>query len=240
MPCREEDLRSARLLGMRGLERLKNAHVAVFGVGGVGGYACEALARAGVGELTLVDADTVSLSNINRQIIALHSTVGRPKVEVMRERIRDINADCVVHAVQAFYLPENADDIPLDGFDYVLDAVDTVAAKVELVCRAEQAGVPILSAMGAGNRLRAEGFAVTDLFATQGCPLARVMRQELRRRGIQHLSVVFSSEPVAPTPDDAPIEETDGRRSPGSLSYVPGVAGLIMAGEAIRHLSGLA
>ncbi len=239
MPCREEDLRSARLLGMRGLERLKNAHVAVFGVGGVGGYACEALARAGVGELTLVDADTVSLSNINRQIIALHSTVGRPKVEVMRERIRDINADCVVHAVQAFYLPENADDIPLDGFDYVLDAVDTVAAKVELVCRAERAGVPILSAMGAGNRLCAEGFAVTDLFATQGCPLARVMRQELRRRGIQRLSVVFSSEPVASIPDDAPIEETDGRRSPGSLSYVPGVAGLIMAGEVIRHLSGL-
>ena len=237
MICREEDIRSARLLGLSGMERLKGAHVAVFGVGGVGGYACEALARGGVGELTLVDGDVVSLSNINRQIIALHSTVGRPKVEVMRERIRDINADCVVHAVQAFYLPEKAADFPLDGYDYIIDAVDTVAAKVDLACRAYDAGIPILSAMGAGNRLRAEGFAVTDLFATQGCPLARVMRQELRKRGIPSLRVVFSSEPTAPVPPDAPVEEAEERRSPGSLSFVPGVAGLIMAGEVIRALS---
>ncbi len=234
--CREEESRTAMLLGNAVLERLHRAHVAVFGVGGVGGYAAEALARAGVGELTLVDADTVSLSNINRQIIALHSTVGRPKVEVLRERIADINPDCRVHAVQTFYLPENADELPLEGFDYILDAVDTVAAKLELAVRATRAGIPILSAMGAGNKQDPTRFRVTDLSKTSGCPLARVMRRELKPRGITHLRVVYSEEPAMPLHPDAPQQEGT-RRSPGSLPYVPGIAGLMMAGEVIRALT---
>ncbi len=239
MTVREEDSRTAQILGKEAMMRLKLARVAVFGIGGVGGYACEALARAGVGRLDLFDSDTVSLSNINRQIIALHSTVGRSKVDVMRERILDINPDCEVHAHQVFYLPENADAFPLEGYDYVADAIDTVSAKLELAVRATKAGVPIISAMGAGNKLDATRFEVTDLSKTSGCPLARVMRRELKARGITHLKVVFSTEPACTPPEDAPkaLDENAVRTPPGSLSYVPSVAGLILAGEIIRDLT---
>ncbi len=232
---REEQLRSAMLIGEDGIQKLTNARVAVFGVGGVGGYLCEALARAGVGELHLFDNDVVSLSNINRQIIALHSTVGRPKVEVMRERILDINPDCRVVTHQVFYLPENADDFPLSRFDYVADAIDTVSAKLELVVRAKAAGVPIICAMGTGNKLDPSRFCVTDLAKTSGCPLARVMRRELKARGITHLKVVYSTE-EAKKPIQAPEKEPSGRIPPASLPYVPPVAGLLMAGEIVRDL----
>ena len=231
--CREEEIRTAMLLGNQAIERLHRAHVAIFGIGGVGGYACEALARAGVGKLTLIDRDTVSLSNINRQLIALHSTVGRPKVEVMRERILDINPDCEVTAIEAFYLPENRSEFPLDQYDYIIDAIDTVSAKLDLVCRADDLNIPIISAMGAGNKISAEAFTVTDLSKTTGCPLARVMRRELKKHGITHLKVVFSQEPALPHHADF----TDvNDRSPASLPYVPGVAGLMLAGEVIRAL----
>lgn len=235
MKVKEEHIRSAMLLGEGGIKKLTAAKVAVFGVGGVGGYVCEALARAGVGELHLFDNDVVSLSNINRQIIALHSTVGRPKVEVMRERILDINPDCKVVTHQVFYLPENANNFPLAGFDYVADAIDTVSAKIELAVRCTAAGIPLISAMGTGNKLDATRFVVTDLSKTSGCPLARVMRRELKARGIGHLKVVYSTEeakkPIALT------EEEGARIPPASLPFVPPVAGLIMAGEIIRTLA---
>lgn len=241
MELREEESRTARLLGEKGLTQLRNAHVAIFGVGGVGGYACEALARAGVGRLDLFDSDTVSLSNINRQIIALHSTVGRYKVDVMKERILDINPQCEVRTFPVFYLPENADRFPLDEYDYIADAIDTVSAKIEVAVRAEAANVPLISAMGAGNKLDATRFTVTDLSKTEGCPLARVMRRELKARGIQHLKVVFSTEPAAPVPADfSPLEDPNTKKvPPGSLSYVPSVAGLLLAGEIIKYLTGL-
>ena len=228
MKVKEEHIRSAMLLGENGIKKLTAAKVAVFGVGGVGGYVCEALARAGVGELHLFDNDVVSLSNINRQIIALHSTVGRPKVEVMRERILDINPDCKVVTHQVFYLPENADDFPLSDFDYVADAIDTVSAKIELAVRCTAAGVPLISAMGTGNKLDATRFVVTDLSKTSGCPLARVMRRELKARGIGHLKVVYSTEeakkPISLT------EEEGARIPPASLPFVPPVAGLLNCG----------
>ena len=240
MTVREEDSRTAQMLGKEAMMRLQHARVAVFGIGGVGGYACEALARAGVGRLDLFDSDVVSLSNINRQIIALHSTVGRAKVEVMRERIHDINPDCEVRTHKVFYLPENADAFPLGDYDYVADAIDTVSAKLELAVRATAAGVPIISAMGAGNKLDATRFEVTDLSKTSGCPLARVMRRELKARGITHLKVVFSTEPACTPPTDAPggVDSSSVRTPPGSLSYVPSVAGLLLAGEIIRDLTG--
>lgn len=250
MSYKEENQRTEMLLGAAAMKKLQNARVAVFGVGGVGGYLCEALARAGVGAIDLFDNDVVSRSNINRQIIALHSTVGRPKVDVMRERILDINPECLVRAYQTFYLPENADGYPLDGYDYIADAVDTVVAKIELAVRAENAGVPIIAAMGAGNKLDPTRFAVTDLFATSGCPLARVMRRELKARGIKKLKVVFSDEPAAARPDDAPVctvsgdsdshDETARKKSPpASLSFVPSVMGLIMAGEIVKDIVGV-
>ena len=221
-------IRTAALLGGGACDKLKNARVAVFGVGGVGGFLCEALARAGVGALDIYDADTVSLSNINRQIIALHSTVGRPKVEVMKERIADINPDCRVTAHEVFYLPENADEFPLDGSDYIADAVDTVAAKVELAVRADRLGIPIISAMGAGNKLDPTRFEVTSLDKTQTCPLARSMRKILREKGLdKKVKVVYSQEPARKN-DMGVI---------GSISFVPSVAGLIMAGEIIKDLT---
>ena len=234
MKVKEEHIRSAMLLGEGGIDKLTAAKVAVFGVGGVGGYICEALARAGVGEMHLFDNDTVSLSNINRQIVALHSTVGRPKVEVMKERILDINPDCKVVTNQIFYLPENADSFPLLDFDYVADAIDTVSAKIELAVRCKAVGVPLISAMGTGNKLDATRFCVTDLAKTSGCPLARVMRRELKARGITHLKVVYSTEEAK-----KPLFSPDGtdRIPPASLPYVPPVAGLILAGEIIRTLS---
>ena len=234
---KEEHSRTAMLIGEEALKKLQNAHVAVFGVGGVGSYICEALARVGVGAIDLFDNDTVSLSNINRQLVALHSTVGRPKVEVMRERILDINPECRVTVHQVFYLPENAHLYPLEGYDYIADAIDTVSAKIELAVRAQGAGVPLIASMGTGNKLDPSRLAVSDLSKTEGCPLARVMRRELKARGITHLKVVWSNEPVAPRPADAPAVEADGRRiPPASISFVPSSAGLMLAGEIVKDL----
>ena len=242
MITKEENIRTAMLLGMGAMERLAGAHVAVFGVGGVGGHLCEALARAGIGAIDLFDNDTVSLSNINRQAVALHSTVGRQKAEVMRDRILDINPDCRVTAYNVFYLPQNANSYPLDRYTYVADAIDTVSAKVELAVRAAQAGVPMIAAMGAGNRTDPTRFAVTDLFQTAGCPLARVMRRELKSRGIDRLKVVFSDEPVTPRPTDAPQLVQDPAHPkkdvPGSLPFVPSTVGLIMAREIVFDIIG--
>ena len=240
MNCKEEFSRTANLLGTSAIEKLSGAHVAVFGIGGVGGHLCEALARAGVGAIDLFDSDTVSPSNINRQIIALHSTVGRSKTEVMRERILDINPDCRVEVHDVFYLPENAHLYPLDGYDFVADAIDTVAAKLELAVRAKEAGVPIISCMGTGNKLDPTKLCITDIAKTTGCPLARVMRRELRARGILHLPVVCSEEPPVTPPADAPTLASDAhkRTPPGSTSFVPSVAGLLMASEIIKRLVG--
>ena len=238
MDCKEEFSRSARVIGCGAIERLKHARVAVFGVGGVGGYVCEALARAGVGAIDLFDSDAVSLSNVNRLIIALHSTVGQAKVEVMRARILDINPDCEVKIHNVFYLPENADDYPLDGYDYIADAIDTVATKLELIVRATRAGIPIISSMGTGNKLDPSRLTVTDLSKTAGCPLARVMRRELKARGITHLRVVYSEEPPVQAPPDAPALENDPHKRvpPGSLPFVPPVAGFLMASEIVKDL----
>lgn len=232
----EQHSRTAMLLGEEAVDRLAGARVAVFGVGGVGGYIAEALARAGVGALDLIDSDTVSVSNINRQIIALHSTVGRLKVDVMAERIRDINPDCQVRTYPLFYLPETADAFDFSVYDYVADAVDTVSAKLDLAVRAHEAGVPIIAAMGAGNKLDPSAFEVADLSKTSVCPLARVMRIELRKRGIHHMKVVYSKEePHTPT---VTVAGGPRRATPGSVSFVPGAAGLVLAGEIIKDLTG--
>ena len=229
----EQNSRTALLLGDDAVEQLNKSKVAVFGVGGVGGYVCEALARAGVGELHIFDRDTVSVSNINRQIIATHSTVGRDKVDVMRERILDINPTCRVVAHKVFYLPENADEFDLSQYDFIADAVDTVSAKLELICRADKFGVPIISAMGAGNKLDPAAFEVSDIYKTEGCPLARVMRRELKVRGVKKLKVVYSKEEPKKSPL---IDSESGKAIPGSISFVPSVAGLIMAGEIVKGL----
>ena len=235
----ERHLRTAQLLGEAGVHRLQKAHVAVFGLGGVGGYAAEALARAGVGALSLFDADVFSPSNLNRQLCAVQSTLGQPKAQVFAAHIAGIDPDVRVQAHRVFYLPETAQAWPLDIYDYVLDAVDTVAAKLELAMRAYAAGVPIISAMGCGNKLDPTAFAVTDIFATHTDPLARVLRRELKKRGVPRLKVVYSTE-AARTPC-LPGEEkgTAGRPAPASVSFVPGVARLIMAGEAVKDLSGV-
>lgn len=233
----EQHSRTAMLLGESAIQRMATARVAVFGIGGVGGYVAEALARAGVGALDLIDSDTVSMSNVNRQIIALHSTVGRLKVEVMAERIRDINPDCCVRTFPIFYLPQTADQFDFTQYDYVADAVDTVSAKLDLAVRAHEAGVPIIAAMGAGNKLDASAFEVADISKTSVCPLARVMRVELRKRGINHMKVVYSKEEPF-NPSTASEQHQGARRAtPGSISFVPGAAGLIMAGEIIKALS---
>ena len=239
MNCKEEFSRTARVIGCSAVEKLAAARVAVFGIGGVGGYICEALARAGVGAIDLFDSDRVSLSNINRQIIALHSTVGIAKTEAMRARILDINPDCKVTVHNVFYLPENADQFPLGIYDYIADAIDTVSAKIELIVRAKAANIPIISSMGTGNKLDPSRLTVTDLSKTAGCPLARVMRRELKARGINHLTVVFSDEPPVTPPVDAPDAFGDAhkRTPPGSLPFVPPVAGLLMAGEIVKKLT---
>ena len=229
-----KDSRTALLLGEEGVNRLKGAYVAVFGIGGVGGFACEALARAGVGRLLLVDDDTVSESNLNRQIVALRSTIGRPKVEVMAQRIRDIDPEIVVETRQCFFSEENADCFDFSAFSYVVDAIDTVSAKVELICRAKSADTPIVSCMGAGNKLDPTKFVVTDLAKTETCPLARVLRQRLRKKGIEHLQVVYSTEP-AMTPLEI-IADGGRKQLPGSVSFVPSAAGLVAAGAVIRGL----
>ncbi len=228
-----EHTRTAAVLGDAGVERLAHAHVAVFGVGGVGGHLCEALARAGVGHIDIIDRDTVSLSNINRQAVAYHSTVGRAKVAVMAERIADINPACVVRPFEMFYLPETADKIDLSIYNYVADCVDTVAAKIELVVRCQNAHVPLIAAMGAGNKLHPERIRIGDLFKTEVDPLARVMRRELKTRGVRHLLCAWSDESPIPS---ALIGE-DGRPAPGSISFVPSAMGLIMAGEIVRTLA---
>lgn len=236
--------REAMLVGEEGLARLAASRVAVFGVGGVGGYVCEALARAGMGALDLFDPDIIAPSNLNRQLVALHSTLGQKKADVMAARILDINPDCKVSTHPVFYLPENANDFPLEIYDYVVDAVDTVSAKLELAARAHAAGVPIISSMGTGNKLRPESFHVVDINQTSICPLARVMRRELRKRGIPTLWVVCSDEaprkPCGPPGAEAASSPTSGRRdTPGSISFVPGAAGLVAAGWVVRGLLGL-
>ncbi len=227
-------LRSEMILGENSTDNLKNKNVILFGLGGVGSYTAEALARAGIGKLTIVDSDVVSVTNINRQLCALHSTVGRPKVEVVRERILDINPECEVTALQKFYLPENSDEFRLEQFDYISDAIDTVSAKIDLAVKSQELSIPMISCMGTGNKLDPSRFAVSDIFKTSGCPLCRVMRTELRKRGIKKLNVVWSDEiPVKPSETS---ENSGKRQTPGSLPFVPGAAGLIMAGKIILDL----
>lgn len=237
--------RTQLLLGAAAMERLGHARVAVFGVGGVGGYVVEALARSGIGALDLIDNDTVSESNINRQIIALSDTVGRDKVTVAAERVHQINPDCVVHTHQTFFLPETAAQFDFSQYDYVVDAIDTVAGKLALVEAAQAAGTPILCAMGAGNKLDPTAFRVADIHQTSGCPLARVMRYECRKRGIKRLKVVYSPEKPRRPPESeregclTPEEQNSRRDIPGSIAFVPPVVGLIAAGEVIKDLAGL-
>ena len=219
--------RTEILLGAAALEKLNKSRVAVFGVGGVGGYVAEALARSGVGEIDIIDKDTVSLTNINRQIIALHSTIGKAKVEVMKERILDINPDCQVKTFQCFYLPETKNLFDFKNYDYVVDAVDTVTAKIQLILQAKEAGVPIISSMGAGNKLDPTRFELADISQTSVCPLARVMRQECKKRGIERLKVVYSKEKaVRPLEDLTKKEDTVRRSIPGSTAFVPSAAGV--------------
>ena len=240
--------RTRMLLGASGMERLRRARVAVFGIGGVGGYAVEALARSGVGTLDLIDDDRVCLSNLNRQIIAVHSTLGRYKVDAAEQRILDINPDAVVHTYKLFYGPETADRFDLTQFDYIVDAIDTVTGKLALAEQAQRAGTPIISCMGAGNKLDPTAFEVADIYKTSVCPLARIMRKELRKRGIRKLKVVYSREEAM-----VPVEEASGdggdtpgpdrkgtprRQTPGSNAFVPAAAGLILAGEVIKDLVG--
>ena len=241
----EQFERSRMLIGNEGIERLKNSRVAVFGIGGVGGYACEALVRSGVSSFDIIDKDTVSISNINRQIIATHSTITRPKVEVMKERMQDINPDVMVNAYETFFLPENALEFPFEEYDYVVDAVDTVTAKIELIMRCKSVGVPIISSMGAGNKLDASEFEVSDIYKTSVCPLAKVMRRELKKRGVKSLKVVYSKEtPVKVRSVEEQSkgtsetnEEFKAGRVPGSMAFVPSVAGLIIAGEVVKDLT---
>lgn len=227
----EEFAREAKLIGEDGVALLRQKTVAVFGIGGVGGQAAEALARGGVGKLVLIDNDTVSVSNINRQIIALHSTVGQQKTAVMAARIRDICPETVVETHNMFYLPETADSLPFDGWDYIVDAIDTVSGKLEIAVRAKAANVPLISCMGTGNKLDPTKLTVTDIYKTDTCPLAKVMRRELKKRGIDRLQVVYSTEPPI-TPQTADGEQ----RVPASISFVPPAAGLLAAGTVIKAL----
>lgn len=233
----EQFARSELLLGGENIEKLKNSRVAVFGIGGVGGFAAEALARTGVGALELFDMDTVSITNINRQIIATLDTVGKYKADVMKERIALINPEAEVVSHRCFFMPDNSAEFDFSKYDYVVDAVDTVTAKIELVMKCRENSVPIISSMGAGNKLDPTKFEVADIFQTSVCPLARVMRTELRKRGVERLKVVYSKEPpVTPLPSS---EETAKKSVPGSLAFVPSVAGLIIAGEVIKDICGI-
>lgn len=245
--------RTELLFGKEAMEKLANARVAVFGVGGVGGYTVEALARSGVGTFDIIDDDKVCLTNINRQIIATRKTVGKYKVEVMKERILEINPKAVVHTHQCFYTPETADQFDFSQYSYVVDAIDTVTGKIELVMRAQAAGVPIMSSMGAGNKLDPTKFEVTDIYKTSVCPLAKVMRKELKARRVKKLKVVYSKELVRKPIEDMSIscrtncicppgaerKCTDKRQIPGSTAFVPSVAGLIIAGEVIKDITGV-
>ena len=235
--------RTELLIGQAALEKLQNSRVAIFGVGGVGGYVCEALVRSGVGHFDLIDNDTVSLTNINRQIIALHSTIGKLKVDVMKERMLDINPDVDVSVHPCFYLPETADQFDFSNYDYVVDAIDTVTGKIEIILQADAHQVPVISSMGAGNKLNPAMMEVSDIYKTSVCPLARVMRRELKKRHIKHCKVVYSKE-KAIQPSQASLEkygadseENFTKKSiPGSTAFVPSVAGLILASEVIKDL----
>lgn len=230
--------RTELLFGSEGMQRLKNARVAVFGIGGVGGHAAEALVRSGVGTIDLFDNDTVSLTNLNRQLIAIHDTIGKSKVDVMKERALSINPDITVNTHNCFYMPENADEYDFSVYSYIIDAIDTVTAKIELIMRAAAANVPIISCMGTGNKVEASRLEVADIYDTSVCPLARVMRRELKKRGIKQLKTVYSKEiPISPAASD---ESTPIRRSvPGSTAFVPAAAGLIAAGEVIKEITGI-
>ena len=223
--------RTALLLGKASVEKLAEKRVAVFGVGGVGGFVCEGLVRAGIGAIDIVDKDIVAISNINRQLIALHSTVGKNKVDVLEERLKDINKDLIIKKYKCFFLPETSDTFDFREYDYVVDAIDTVTGKIELILKANEAGVPIISAMGAGNKLDPTAFQVSDIYKTSVCPLARVMRRELKKRGVEKLKVVYSKEePIKPQFEEG--EEV----VLGSVSFVPPALGLIIAGEIVKDL----
>ena len=229
--------RTELLLGKPAMERLSGCRVAVFGIGGVGGYVCEALVRSGIGAFDLIDNDKVCVTNINRQIIATSKTVGRYKTEVMKERMLEINPSVEVNIHNCFFLPENASDFPFTQYDYVVDAIDTVTAKIELIMQCQKAGVPIISSMGAGNKLDASAFRVADIYKTSVDPLAKVMRRELKKRGVKKLKVVYSEEePVRPQGESTESKGTAGRAAPGSTAFVPSVAGLIIAGEVVKDL----
>ena len=245
--------RTELLIGKEALERLSKAHVAVFGIGGVGGYVVEALVRSGIGNFDLIDDDKVCLTNLNRQIIATRDTIGRHKVEVMRERILSINPDAEVTTHRCFYLPENAQDFDFSSYDYVVDAVDTVTAKLEIVMRAKESNIPVISCMGVGNKLNPTQLEIADIYKTSVCPLAKVMRRELRKRGVDKLKVLYSKEePITPLDDseDTCREHcvcppgttrkcTQRRAVPGSISFVPSAAGLIIASEVVKDLAGI-
>lgn len=239
----EQFIRTQMLIGSEAMNRLQNSRVAIFGIGGVGGYVAEALARSGIGAFDLIDMDTVSVSNINRQIIATMSTVGRYKTEVMRERILDINpqADVAIH--NCFYLPENEQEFNFYQYDYVVDAVDTVTAKLSIICKAKKLQIPVISSMGAGNKMDAAAFRVADISRTSVCPLARVMRRELKKRGIDSLKVVYSEEKPMEHVEELTENKNTGmmqnrRSTPGSVAFVPSVAGLILAGEVVKDIIG--
>ena len=230
----EEFCRTELLIQKEGIQRLKDARVAVFGIGGVGGYVVEALVRSGLGHIDLYDHDCVSLSNINRQIIATHQTIGKKKVDVMEKRIHDINNSCCVKKYDIFFLPENHDQFDFDQYDYIVDAIDTVTAKILLVQIATEKKIPIISSMGTGNKLNPSALEVTDISKTSVCPLARVMRRELKKRGIHHLKVVYSKE--KPIETNSQVDPLTHKKVPGSISFVPSVAGLIIASEVVKDL----
>lgn len=222
----EQFSRTERLIGKENLEKIKNKNIIIFGLGGVGSYVAEALARCGIGKMTVVDKDTVDITNINRQLYALHSTIGRNKADVARERILDINPECQVISIVKMYLPENADEFNLAQYDYIIDAVDNVTAKIDLAIKSQELGIPMIASMGTGNKLDPTAFKITDIYKTDTCPLCRVMRRELKARGVEKLKVLYSTE----------IPKNDGERTPASISFVPSVAGLIIAGEVIKEM----
>lgn len=234
----EQLIRTEMLLGSEAMARLQKARVAIFGLGGVGGYTVEALARAGIGQLDLIDNDTVSISNLNRQILATHSTIGMPKTEAARQRVLDINPNCTVHTHDVFYTHDTAHLFDFTQYDYIVDAIDTVTGKLALVEQAHAVNTPIICCMGTGNKLDASAFQVADISKTSMCPLARVMRKELGKRGIKHLKVVYSQEEaLTPTGWEAEAAAIGKRQIPGSVSFVPGAAGLILAGEVIKDIA---
>ena len=233
----EQFTRTELLYGKESTEIFKRSRVAVFGIGGVGGYTAEALARCGIGTLDLIDSDKVVESNLNRQIIALHSTIGMYKVDAAKQRINDINPDCTVNTYKTFYLPETADEFDFTQYDYVVDAIDTVTGKIGLITQAKSCGTPIISAMGAGNKLDPSRFEVADIYSTSVCPLAKVMRKELRVRGIESLKVVYSKEvPLTPLPSAETDPASSRRQTPGSTPFTPSVAGLMIASEVINDI----